>query len=73
MNYNSPIKPIKYISPLEAQKSMTYTSNKQTIDAKDIFSVLLFALYRLTKDESYGIVSQMACVLDRQNLIKLCG
>lgn len=38
----------------------------------DIFSLLLFALYKKTEDPDTAALSQLAYILDLDNLLKLC-
>lgn len=38
----------------------------------DIYSLMLFALFKLTDDPRYSTLSELAYVLDKENLLKLC-
>ena len=52
---------------------MNYNPTKQKLQSKDIYSILLFALFNLTKNKDYAILSQMACIIDRDSLVRLCA
>ena len=62
-----------YLETLVEHSIMSYNPTKQKLESKDIYSVLLFALFRLTKDKDYAILSQMACIIDRDSLVRLCA
>lgn len=39
---------------------------------KDIYSLILFALFKLKDLPEYSALSELAYVLDKENLLKLC-
>ena len=48
---------------------------KQSLDnlkSADIYSMILFALYKLIDIPEYSALSELAYVLDRKNLLNLC-
>lgn len=38
----------------------------------DIYSFMLFALYKISDIKEYSAISELAYVLDKENLLKLC-
>ena len=38
----------------------------------DIYSVMLFALYKMTNIPEYSTISEMAYILDKKNMLRLC-
>ena len=38
----------------------------------DIYSLILFALFKLRDTEEYSTLSELAFILDKENLLKLC-
>ena len=49
-----------------------YKSNIKNLKDADLYSLMLFALYRMTDIPEYSSLSQMAYVLDKDNLLNLC-
>ena len=53
---------------------MTKQTINNQIDAlhtKDVYSLILFALFQLKQDPTYSTLSELAYILDQENLIKL--
>lgn len=44
----------------------------KTLNQTDIYSMVLFALYKIKDVPEYSTVSELAYVLDRTNLLNLC-
>jgi len=40
---------------------------------KDLINLLLYAIYKLTDDPNYSVVSELIYCLDKENLFKLCS
>lgn len=51
---------------------MRIKENLLTLKDMDIWSLILFALYKLKDIPEYSTISEMAYVLDKDNLLKLC-
>lgn len=49
-----------------------YKSNIKNLKDADLYSLMLFALYRMTDIPEYSSLSQMAYVLDKDNLLNFC-
>lgn len=49
------------------------TKDINTLRDKDIVSILLFCLYKMTDDPEYSIISELAYVLDKESMYKLCS
>ena len=47
-------------------------SNTNIFKDKDIYSLCLFMLYKLTDIPEYSTVSELSYVLDRENMLKFC-
>ena len=47
-------------------------TNLETLKQQDIYSLLLFSLYKMTSIPEYSSISELAYVLDRENLVNLC-
>ena len=44
----------------------------QKLSTTDIYSLLLFAMYKSTEDPKQSSLSQLAYILDMENMLKLC-
>lgn len=42
------------------------------LKTKDIYSLMLFALYKASEIREYSTLSQLAYILDKDNLLRLC-
>ena len=42
------------------------------LTSNDIYALMLFALYKLNDTSEYSSLSQLAYILDKENLLKLC-
>lgn len=51
---------------------MRIKENLLTLKDMDIWSLIFFALYKLKDIPEYSTISEMAYVLDKDNLLKLC-
>lgn len=40
---------------------------------EDIYSVILFTLYKLTNIQEYSVMSELPYILDKDNLFNFCG
>lgn len=38
----------------------------------DVYSLMLFALYKMNESDEYSSLSQLSYILDKDNLLKLC-
>lgn len=51
---------------------MTIKSELNKLKTTDLFSLLLFVLYKIRNIEEYSTISELAYVLDKDNLLNLC-
>jgi hydrogenase maturation factor HypE len=51
---------------------MTIKSELTKLKTTDLFSLLLFALYKIKDVDEYSTISELAFVLDKENLLNLC-
>ena len=51
---------------------MKIKSELQNLQETDIYSLMLFALYKMSGDPTQAALSQLAYILDKDNLLKLC-
>ena len=51
---------------------MTIRSELDKLKTTDLFSLLLFVLYKIRNIEEYSTISELAYVLDKDNLLNLC-
>ena len=51
---------------------MTIKEELEKLKTMDVFSLLLFVLYKVRDIDEYSTVSELAYVLDKENLLKLC-
>lgn len=51
---------------------MTIKNELDKLKTTDLFSLLLFVLYKLRNIEEYSTISELAYVLDKENLLNLC-
>lgn len=51
---------------------MKIKSEIQKLNDNDIYSLIMFALYKLIGETEYSATSELIYVLDRKNLLRLC-
>lgn len=51
---------------------MTIKEELEKLKTTDLFSLLLFVLYKIRDIDEYSTISELAYVLDKQNLLNLC-
>ena len=51
---------------------MTIKEELNQLKETDVYSMLLFILYRMKNIEEYSVLSELAYVLDKQSLLNLC-
>lgn len=51
---------------------MTIKEELNQLKETDVYSMLLFILYKIKDIDEYSTLSELAYVLDRQNLLNLC-
>lgn len=47
-------------------------NNIENLKQTDLYSLLLFVLYKMTNNAQYSSLSQLAYVLDKENLLNFC-
>lgn len=47
--------------------------NINTLKEKDIYSILLYGIYKLTSDPEYSTISELIYTLDRDSFLNLCA
>ena len=57
---------------LRCEVFMTIKSELEKLRTTDLFSLLLFVLYKIRNIEEYSTISELAYVLDKDNLLNLC-
>ena len=51
---------------------MTIRQQLDELQSKDIYSLMMFVLYKLSESDEYSSLSQLSYILDKDNLLKLC-
>lgn len=51
---------------------MKISEELEKLNIEDIYSLLLFVLYKSTEIPQYSTLSQLAYILDKDSLLKLC-
>ena len=51
---------------------MNLRTELKTLTDSDIYSLLLFALYKMHGSDEYSSLSELSYILDRDSLLKLC-
>lgn len=51
---------------------MKIKTELEQLKTADIYSLMLFALYKVKDSPEYAALSQLAYILDKDNLLKLC-
>ena len=51
---------------------MTIKDELNSLKEVDVYSMLLFVLYKMKDIDEYSLLSELAYVLDKQNLLNLC-
>lgn len=51
---------------------MTIKNELDKLTEKDIYSLLLFALYKASSSEQFSTLSQLSFILDKESLLNLC-
>ena len=49
------------------------TKDLEKLKEKDLISLILFCIYKLSKDPEYSTISELIYVLDKESLYKLCS
>ena len=49
------------------------TKDLNTLKEDDLITIILYCLYKFTKDPEYAAISELAYTLDKNNLYKLCA
>lgn len=49
------------------------TDNLKMMKENDIYSLILYAIYKCTKDPKYSTLCELIYTLDRESLMKLCS
>ena len=49
------------------------TRDVSKLKEDDVINILLYAIYKLTNDPEYSAISELAYVLDKDSLYKLCA
>lgn len=49
-----------------------YNSNIDNLKKRDVYSLMLFVLYKLRDIPEYSSISELAYILDKDNLLRLC-
>lgn len=52
---------------------MSIKTDLNLLTAEDTYSLLLFALYKMTDNPDYASLSQLSYILDKDSLLKLCS
>ena len=47
-------------------------SELRKLKTKDVYSLILFILYKLKEDPKYSTLSELAYILDKDSLLNLC-
>lgn len=48
-------------------------SKLEKLNENDTYALLLYAMYKFTKDENYCTISELMYTLDKSNFFKLCS
>ena len=51
---------------------MTIKEELNNLKTTDLFSLLLFVLYKIRDIEEYSTISELAYILDKESLLQLC-
>lgn len=51
---------------------MNMNSELDKLKTKDVYSLILFILYKLKEDKNYSTLSELAYILDKESLLNLC-
>ena len=51
---------------------MNMNSELRNLKTKDLYSLILFILYKLKEDPKYSTLSELAYILDKDSLLNLC-
>ena len=52
---------------------MSIKTDINQLTTEDTYSLLLFALYKMTMNPDYAAISQLSYILDKDSLLKLCS
>ena len=53
-------------------EAMSIRRELQTLKETDMWGLILFVLYKLKDSKEYSAISELAYVLDKKNMLKLC-
>lgn len=51
---------------------MTISQQLENLSTKDVYSLMLFVLFKLKESPEYSTLSQLAYIVDKESLLKLC-
>lgn len=51
---------------------MTISQQLENLSTKDVYSLMLFVLFKLKESSEYSTLSQLAYIVDKESLLKLC-
>ena len=51
---------------------MKMNSELNKLKTKDVYSLILFVLYKMKEDVKYSTLSELAYILDKESLLNLC-
>ncbi len=51
---------------------MTISQQLENLSTKDVYSLMLFVLFKLKESPEYSTLSQLAYIIDKESLLKLC-
>ena len=57
---------------MEERLQVTIGEQLNALKTPDIYSLMLFVLYKLNESDEYSSLSQLSYILDKDNLLKLC-
>lgn len=49
------------------------TKDLNTLEEKDLITIILYCIYKFTQDPNYATISELAYTLDKDSLYKLCS
>ena len=49
------------------------TKDISKLTTRDVLTIILYGLYKLSGDSNYSAISELAYALDKDNLLKLCA
>lgn len=54
-------------------KTTTYSKDLDNLKEEDLYSIILYAIYKCTNEDKYSTISELIYTVDKDSLLNLCS